>query len=118
MRISDWSSDVCSSDLPRSNRQLCQLWSNRKPPRRSLAPADSHGNLPVPRAPVQPPLARSDIDSRPPRTAPENEGRRFMLKPLLLAAEAFAAAVALPASAQSSEEIGRATCRDRACQYV
>src|SRR3546814_1233781 len=79
-----------SPPRPRSNRQLCQLWSNRKPPRRSLAPADSHGNLPVPRAPVQPPLARSDIDSRPPRTAPEKEGRRFMLKPLLLAAAAFA----------------------------
>src|SRR3546814_10625234 len=39
-----------SPPRPRSNRQLCQLWSNRKPPRRSLAPADSHGNLPVPRA--------------------------------------------------------------------
>src|SRR3546814_13321808 len=47
------------------------------------------------------------MDSRPPRTAPEREGRRFMLKPLLLAAAAFAAAVALPASAQSIEEQAR-----------
>src|SRR3546814_12225345 len=30
MRISDWSSDVCSSDLPSRERQACQVLQNRR----------------------------------------------------------------------------------------
>src|SRR3546814_8914254 len=65
MRISDWSSDVCSSDLTRSLRQICRS-----------------GNA-----------ALAALD-------PENEGSAAMTAPA------------------PSRQIGRASCRERVCQYV
>src|SRR3546814_5501174 len=53
MRISDWSSDVCSSDLDAGRRAAldfvtisaarpgCYAWSNRTTPRSSLKPSES-----------------------------------------------------------------------------
>src|SRR3546814_4388381 len=40
MRISDWSSDVCSSDLPPRNPAQC---GERDPPRRQYRRAPAHG---------------------------------------------------------------------------
>src|SRR3546814_2693084 len=87
MRISDWSSDVCSSDL---NNPLHHAWpmstpaKNARPPRR---------NKPHP----SPALHR-------PRPAP----------PDLHRTEDCTAAGGQP----PESEIGRASCRERVCQYV
>src|SRR3546814_1344753 len=77
MRISDWSSDVCSSDLVRNftTLQVCR--------RRQLRPT----------IPNLKPMSMS------PRTGPCGKEKR---KPALSA----------------NAEIGRASCRERVCQYV
>src|SRR3546814_9955950 len=81
MRISDWSSDVCSSDL--GGRLAGHLGAHHRPERM----AGAH---------------RQDPGSR-----------------------GLSAAVRLPALARclapqvpDTEEIGRASCRERVCQYV
>src|SRR3546814_3570892 len=72
MRISDWSSDVCSSDLYRSRRR----------------PAERR---------------------RAPHAGPAPGGRR----------RRRARALCNPAAApEGDREIGRASCRERVCQYV
>src|SRR3546814_10367041 len=63
MRISDWSSDVCSSDLPRPNRRMAAPMSDQ------FTPAQQHADAPLrlfnsltravePFAPIQPNHAR------------------------------------------------------------
>src|SRR3546814_2177800 len=85
MRISDWSSDVCSSDLVKDGNQRVDL-------RRAGGVLHDHDRLPpffflrVADAPIH--HARARVDS---------------------------AAVELAAA---GDEIGRASCRERVCQYV
>src|SRR3546814_4463937 len=78
MRISDWSSDVCSSDL------------------RPRASSDPH------------PLERVQADA-----LLEDE-----LRPLPRRVEAVVAVVAAAEGVDARDEIGRASCRERVCQYV
>src|SRR3546814_2772483 len=82
MRISDWSSDVCSSDLPGNLTRLDELR------RRRIEHLIGHqrcGNLPAFRGPVQDVFddCRAGIGINP-----------------------------------DLHEIGRASCRERVCQYV
>src|SRR3546814_2055228 len=78
MRISDWSSDVCSSDLPSARGRILSFISNES----VTIMADETG-----------------IDINP---APQANG------------EDTAPAIGLI----SQYEIGRASCRERVCQYV
>src|SRR3546814_2056557 len=92
MRISDWSSDVCSSDLPARAGGDCL---RRRQPRRLDVP------LPHPGA------SGSRHDGCDPchRSEPDMSARSN----LGLAVAAMMATVA---------KIGRASCRERVCQYV
>src|SRR3546814_20833802 len=86
MRISDWSSDVCSSDLPDAAREaiirfLCRL---------SLPPVRRGGRRP---------LADRMTDETPPEPFDEAEYRRRQ-------------------RSRANLKIGRASCRERVCQYV
>src|SRR3546814_17140680 len=98
MRISDWSSDVCSSDLPslplppqgegpRQSSRLKPLLQNLTDP--SAAPAFE---------PATSPPCGKDTVRRPPMSA-------YRKSP-----EAIARL--------THEQIGRASCRERVCQYV
>src|SRR3546814_2227778 len=85
MRISDWSSDVCSSDLRRGRRL-------------ARSPSYSPGSAELPgvaHAPGQHPLGLIEDAPR----------RRHTPVCLLL-------------GPRSAPEIGRASCRERVCQYV
>src|SRR3546814_3678006 len=76
MRISDWSSDVCSSDLPSAHLR----------PARSAPAADRRGGRPPASRPAPSGPARMAL------------GSRF--------------------DYAACHEIGRASCRERVCQYV
>src|SRR3546814_11107729 len=104
MRISDWSSDVCSSDLlPTASQQGgSNDW---------YRPSASPARTIVAHVPMQP--------SPPPPVVPVSRGYRrhimewgFMtiLGPILLAA--------VLAWAMLNNQNGRASCRERVCQYV
>src|SRR3546814_19327195 len=103
MRISDWSSDVCSSDLGR-------LWIDRLSEGLSdtgerLSPADGERIVRLVAHHVG-----AEVHSGSPRVSAElpETGERFEgLLPPVVAAPAFAI-----------RKIGRASCRDRVCQYV
>src|SRR3546814_12119218 len=75
MRISDWSSDVCSSDLLCSNADAMLLW-------------------------------REQARGKPPSLRPRCQ-RRYVR-----------ACAPRQTSFCRGEEIGRASCRERVCQYV
>src|SRR3546814_2111751 len=81
MRISDWSSDVCSSDLPRRHSFHAKPRSHRICGRDFAPPAAS----------VSSAVASPDLK--------DGVGRRVAIR-------------------QAREEIGRASCRERVCQYV
>src|SRR3546814_1235318 len=99
MRISDWSSDVCSSDLgrlPRSARRR----SPSRPDRREPTP---RGDPTVPGWKLQTPARRYG----------RRCGRELNLD----------MAFTIPLISEYTslfflEKIGRASCRDRVCQYV
>src|SRR3546814_2409588 len=74
MRISDWSSDVCSSDLRRRHPPACRR------------PAHDHTG------------AAGSPDTVPARTAPAPRSP--------------------PPPGPPAAQIGRASCRERVCQYV
>src|SRR3546814_11328049 len=107
MRISDWSSDVCSSDLAESLKQV------------QVVTAD--GN----RVPLSA-FTRFEVGNAPLRVSHEGlfaaESISFSLAPgvsLEQATQSIENAVArtgLPT--QQLQEIGRASCRERVCQYV
>src|SRR3546814_3646835 len=97
MRISDWSSDVCSSDLTRHGiERLIILHGLEIMSRQTQAAAPYRvGRLPGRRQP-QP------LD-------PFHAGGRVVLGSL---------PVVLVAKQGPNGEIGRASCRERVCQYV
>src|SRR3546814_5830348 len=83
MRISDWSSDVCSSDLPsagkRRRRQARRRWSPCDLGRRHAHDGGNGGTVLIP------------------AEKPRNDNRKE---------DAY------------DRQIGRASCRERVCQYV
>src|SRR3546814_8991937 len=101
MRISDWSSDVCSSDLVRlaAMAVACSCWlcrKSRRPSRgRAAMQPGSRGLLPA-AAVVLLPIATVDTVLR---------RKRFPRQPRL--ADTFLV----------EQEIGRASCRERVWQY-
>src|SRR3546814_3904010 len=110
MRISDWSSDVCSSDL--------RLLDQADPPfelridDRTLDQADDFGIVIILEfkapAPVGVAQQREVIALRPRRDVRGEQVR-----------ESIGSAVAiLAADLDRIREIGRAACRERVCQYV
>src|SRR3546814_2305408 len=96
MRISDWSSDVCSSDLRSADPEV-------------IAPANSDALLPED---VQPQQRRQRSDRRDlrPEVAADDIGidHRLMRR----------AGDPRRIDRQRADEIGRASCRERGCQYV
>src|SRR3546814_9398641 len=94
MRISDWSSDVCSSDLVRRN------------------PSFPHGDHQYPPRPVLLVLLLASTVTGCASTA--TDGRVFDY----VAPVANAAAVANLEVKGQTEKNGRASCRERVCQYV
>src|SRR3546814_15745008 len=111
MRISDWSSDVCSSDLNEGRRR------DRPAPRRAAAFARGLADPALVRRPADPPapaargaLARACTDGALGALALSlalpQEARRNAKQPSFRAGRMHAA------------EIGRASCRERVCQYV
>src|SRR3546814_15305878 len=122
MRISDWSSDVCSSDLKESGRSELQL--SAEAIKAALADAG---------------LAPSDVDGMVTFTMDTSSeialGRELGLGDLRFfsrishgggaacgtvqqAAMAVATGVADVVVCYSGFKIGRASCRERVCQYV
>src|SRR3546814_17731655 len=111
MRISDWSSDVCSSDLL-----------NWLAPLRGLAFYGSAGYADAyyvhyPDAPA------CAVTSQCPRTNADGTTQNLSGRPLANAPRWTAAAVPsfttlLPGGALATFEIGRASSRERVCQYV
>src|SRR3546814_2395257 len=85
MRISDWSSDVCSSDL-----LTPLLWMQRKPSSKKQAACHE----PIRFLQVSRPFAGAALDMR------------------------SAAAGSPPQAHGIGKKIGRASCRERVCQYV
>src|SRR3546814_6630970 len=85
MRISDWSSDVCSSDL------------RLRAASDAVLPGRTDGRLAFQ---VPCPLAFSNVRVKPAEPAPAT------------------AALAKPVETAAAEETGRASCRERVCQYV
>src|SRR3546814_9418595 len=79
MRISDWSSDVCSSDLPPALKLALEQLTIKEPPDSFSAAAEER--------------AISKVDRTLMRNSSSNAACR-------------------------SAEIGRASCRERVCQYV
>src|SRR3546814_6733943 len=130
MRISDWSSDVCSSDLPQP----------RRPEPRSHAGAAAAGagkRLSHHSAEGERPMS---LGTPPPATAPRGGNHRLALAGLLVGIAALAALAAAGlgyrlgwwplgtafvlaqvgayGAVLACAQIGRASCRDRVCRYV
>src|SRR3546814_12991764 len=101
MRISDWSSDVCSSDLPALEAHL-----RAEPLQRRLRPDDA--NMAA--------LVRGAIADGMLRLGRTEEAiarlQAILSDPLLDAAHVGESTVA------GHRKIGRASCRERVCQYV
>src|SRR3546814_6259243 len=102
MRISDWSSDVCSSDLG------VQVESADRA-RHDIGGQDSHGQLVL----VTQTLAQgsAEIAARQPQFVSQ------LLGSMVEIGEVIAPALDLAARGDQ-REIGRASCRERVCQYV
>src|SRR3546814_14306109 len=103
MRISDWSSDVCSSDLRRlAHRRLVDHPAKLDPPLAAEKPLDR-----------DPGLARVDIVGKAAGGA-EREAEEFEL----VGGGSGAFAEEVEAARAHLRTIGRASCRERVCQYV
>src|SRR3546814_16359489 len=103
MRISDWSSAVCSSDLRAGERRIEQHPQRRAPQPGPDQPAVLHIAAPCGCEPVAD-LARGLVQSCP----------GFGDQPLILATGMERRRYDLARTV----EIGRASCRERVCQYV
>src|SRR3546814_11420358 len=111
MRISDWSSDVCSSDLNCFRRQIGDHG-------RADALSRFHQPVPVPAA----------LHGRPPLSAVRNLKRArpggvirraFLLEGAICPVRRRRADISnYPSSSGLAAQIGRASCRERVCQYV
>src|SRR3546814_11140182 len=102
MRISDWSSDVCSSDLGLSGIELCRRLRGRPETR----------NLPIIMI-----TARSEEADR--IRGLDTGADDYVTKPFSMTELlARVRAVMRRIRPALSEEIGRASCRERVCQYV
>src|SRR3546814_6360357 len=98
MRISDWSSDVCSSDLPITQRYIERLEDQLKDGgyEKPLYMMQSNGGIATAKAAKANPIAM--VESGP-------------------ASGIFAAAY-MGSHIDEPNQIGRASCRERVCQYV
>src|SRR3546814_14267870 len=92
MRISDWSSDVCSSDLPFERQSHAATVRLRDQQIDLVADVRSAVIIQIIGAPHE--IGRRDI-------AQANKARQRF-----------------PPQQQNHREIGRASCRERVCQYV
>src|SRR3546814_10827216 len=105
MRISDWSADVCSSDLEGYGRRR---WRKPRPPSPGISRRSEGADL--------------IIDKGKWEVGMSKRAKLRLQEKLVFAGAAAAVALvgAAPAYAQSSnnQEIGRASCRERVCQYV
>src|SRR3546814_16573891 len=132
MRISDWSSDVCSSDLDRCHRRRWRRVCAHRRPRLTTAPRPQGPHRPVwglnggPAEPMRCPvteITRRELDEA-------VEGQTIASRALQTFAE-HPDRVALRwregdgwgemtwrEYEQQVAEIGRASCRERVCQYV
>src|SRR3546814_5551555 len=97
MRISDWSSDVCSSDLVRNGSYNV---------RTNAAAASAPGVTPV--------VLANTI----PAYDPFFDVETVWSYEIGFKSDLFDRKVRLNGSAYLSDEIGRASCRERVCQYV
>src|SRR3546814_17837639 len=105
MRISDWSSDVCSSDLLKAKARKGLAISPAAPPRLHHAQRKTM-------------LSRTQQISE--KTIKKTSRRQ---EPICLTAidvecNAFSRAAAGVATIRRADQIGGASCRERGCQYV
>src|SRR3546814_15197909 len=125
MRISDWSSDVCSSDLPGFLCFLARPWQEcsryivGEDPHRHGSPFAGKGVWPAEwRAIVEAGVVVGVAsyygwcDEATPETA------RTALEVRALAQRIVDEAMAQPAWPRYADKIGRASCRERGCKYV
>src|SRR3546814_11100423 len=103
MRISDWSSDVCSSDLPEKGKH-------------------AHGQVdvehPAPREIIGQPAAERGADDRPEDRAHAPDRHRRAVAFGRIDVEQDRLAHRHERRAENALDIGRASCRERVCQYV
>src|SRR3546814_15392057 len=122
MRISDWSSDVCSSDLSHADDEASQLFAQIRGRTQLLSAAYRLQRLALERGKPDAERERGYQQRDEPRikAALEQATRRFDPKvEKALLAGLLERHRALPASQHIDEiEIGRASCRERVCQYV
>src|SRR3546814_5360359 len=102
MRISDWSSDVCSSDLPRAERETSGV-SDAEVQARLVPLAQHYGE----RASAQQPVAErlAAVSSTTKQMVPVSE-------------QVWLEARRANRRVHAGVQIGRASCRERVCQYV
>src|SRR3546814_14178773 len=107
MRISDWSSDVCSSDLPLQLEGLepAQAIADDDPAPRSVADVGARAME-----------CAAEPDQRVARLAHCRDGHAFA--GVTIVAQPMTARPEPSCAILRCEEIGRASCRERVCQYV
>src|SRR3546814_12735498 len=110
MRISDWSSDVCSSDLLLKVVELGSLSGAARALDMSPTMAAKHV------AAIEQRLGVRLLHRTTRKVTPTEIGRTFVQNAERIIAELQEAEA--EEAADKLEEIGRATCRERACQYV
>src|SRR3546814_16970414 len=105
MRISDWSSDVCSSDLPAiANPEA-------KPSTQVSKPVASK---PAVRKPAENKAATTVASKSTPWWISSGNGKGLQV--IYVGSAAFERAIVVMGNAPFANEIGRASCRDRVCQ--
>src|SRR3546814_2110874 len=97
MRISDWSSDVCSSDLNTRIEDLAKPANSRKTKPRTDAAEDQDFAL----------HSLQEAHEKSPRYAASADEMLTLYEQMLLIRRF-----------EEKAEIGRASCRERVCQYV
>src|SRR3546814_14282228 len=114
MRISDWSSDVCSSDLLPSERELCEQFGvSRSVVREALSQLKSDRVIEARRGSGAYVLERDQRQSfRMQDVAIEERDSLALVMELIVTVE-----VAATRFAAMRRKIGRASCRERGCQY-
>src|SRR3546814_12185467 len=111
MRISDWSSDVCSSDLQGPAEAVDRFWSYRRmrlDAGRDLVLRDVRESDAADLLPVTQELG----------PAQDEKPAECLLQRVGLARTGAGLETEAATIVEASEEIGRASCRERVCQYV